>query len=249
MRRSAGVLLLLTVSPLLIGARETGAQETKTSAPKPTKTGASNSAAASPVASYGVGWNIGRNLRNDGMAFDLKQLYEGIQDALNDQPARYPEEQVRDALLKLQQQIIAMKQEQARVAGEQNKAAGESYMVKVDMRPTVKKTKSGLRYEVLKQGDGAAPKPDSQVQVTIQATLIDGTVIDSTLKRGKADVVKVNGVIKGWSEALQLMKVGDKWRLYLIPELAYGDNGIPNVIGPKSVVVFEVELLGIDDPK
>lgn len=244
MRRSVCLFFLAALMSFL-ASNDLRGQETKGPAAKPTKAG--GGAAPSPIASYGIGWNIGRNLRNDGVALDLKALFDGIQDSMSDQPSHYPEEQVRDALLKLQQQIVALKQEQARVAGEQNKAASEAYMAKVDMRPTVKKTKSGLRYEVLKQGEGPAPKANAKLRVNIQASLIDGTVIDSTAKRGKPDVVQASSVIKGWSEALQLMKAGDKWRLYLIPELAYGDNGIPNVIGPKSVVVFEVELLGMEE--
>lgn len=124
--------------------------------------------------------------------------------------------------------------------------AGQAFLAKNAQREGVTTTASGLQYEVLASGEGASPKATDQVRAHYHGTLIDGTVFDSSVDRGEPFETGVNSVIAGWQEALQLMKVGDKWKLVVPPELAYGERGSPPAIGPNETLVFEVELLSIE---
>lgn len=126
-----------------------------------------------------------------------------------------------------------------------NLKAGEDFLAKNKQRPEVQTTASGLQYEVLTQGSGPKPKATDKVKCHYHGTLIDGTVFDSSVKRGQPATFPLNMVIKGWTEALQLMPVGSKYRLFLHPSLAYGDRQTGAVIGPNSTLIFDVELLGI----
>jgi FKBP-type peptidyl-prolyl cis-trans isomerase len=131
-------------------------------------------------------------------------------------------------------------------AGDKNKKEGEAYLAANAKKPGVKTTESGLQYKVLKAGDGATPKKTDTVRVHYHGTLTDGTVFDSSVERKQPAEFPVNRVIPGWTEALQLMKVGDKWQVTIPSDLAYGEQGTPGgPIGPNSVLVFEVELLDI----
>lgn len=122
---------------------------------------------------------------------------------------------------------------------------GAAFLAQNGQREGVVTLPSGLQYEILAEGDGATPGPTSTVTTHYHGTLIDGTVFDSSVRRGRPASFPVNGVIAGWTEALQLMQVGDKWRLFLPPELAYGDRGAGGAIGPGATLVFEVELLEV----
>jgi len=131
-------------------------------------------------------------------------------------------------------------------AAEENKASSEAFLTKNKARKEVTTTDSGLQYEVIKKGDGETPKADDKVKVHYHGTLPDGTVFDSSVERGEPISFAVNGVIKGWTEALQLMHVGDKWKLYIPADLAYGPRGAGPKIGPNQALVFDVELLGVE---
>ena len=126
-----------------------------------------------------------------------------------------------------------------------NAEAGESFLKANAGKPGIVELPSGIQYEILTEGSGARPGPTSQVTCHYHGTLIDGTVFDSSVKRGAPATFPLNGVIKGWTEALQLMPVGSKWRLFLPPAMAYGDRQVSAAIGPNSTLIFEVELLGI----
>ena len=126
-----------------------------------------------------------------------------------------------------------------------NAEAGENFLKANSGKPGIVELPSGIQYEILKEGDGAKPGPTSQVTCHYHGTLIDGTVFDSSVKRGAPATFPLNGVIKGWTEALQLMPTGSKWRLFLPPAMAYGDRQVSAAIGPNSTLIFEVELLGI----
>jgi FKBP-type peptidyl-prolyl cis-trans isomerase FklB len=198
-----------------------------------------------PVASYGIGMNIGRGMRSDGMQIEVDAFIQGLRDGLAGTPSKYPEEQIRTALESLRQQMMAKQQQQASVAGDKNKREGEAFLANNKTVQGVTTLPSGLQYQVIQAGTGASPKGSDTVRVHYQGTLLDGKVFDSSIKRGEPAEFPVDGVIPGWTEALQRMKVGDKWRIFIPSALAYGERGAGNVIGPNAVLVFEVELLGV----
>ncbi len=197
-------------------------------------------------ASYAVGLNVGHQLKPAAKRLDKAALERGLEDALAGRDPAIPQ----DSLQKLLQDFsgkVQKDQEDARTAeGQKNLAAGKAYLAENAKKPGVKTTKDGLQYEVLKEGDG--PRPDSTDQVTInyKGTLIDGTEFDSSYKRGQPATFGVGHVIKGFSEGLQLMPVGSKYRFVIPSDLAYGHRGAGSSIGPDATLVFEVELLKID---
>ncbi len=196
--------------------------------------------------SYAIGMDIGRSLKNLGADIDEAALSEGISDRLNGRKLKLSDEEA----IKVQQAFFnkrAEKQAAERKAqAEKNKAEGEKFLAENAKRKGVHVTESGLQYEVLKQGDGPRPKVTDRVKVHYRGTLIDGTEFDSSYARGEPVVFPLGGVIKGWTEGVQLMSVGSKYRFYLPPELAYGERGAGQRIGPNATLIFEVELLGIE---
>jgi len=196
-------------------------------------------------ASYAIGLNIGRNLQSDGFEFNLAALVQGLKDVFTDTKPALTDEQCRAALKRFQEEEAAKVQQKRQMAGSQNQRAGEAFLAANKGKEGVTTLPSGLQYAVLKKGNGPTPKTSDTVSTHYHGTLIDGTVFDSSVERGEPAVFPVGGVIRGWTEALQLMKVGDKWRLFIPSELAYGPRGAGNVIGPHAVLIFEIELLGI----
>ncbi len=193
-------------------------------------------------ASYAIGLSIGNNLKEQELDLDAQQLVQGLMDALKGAEPKLSEEQLRGAMQQFQQRQIA------KMKARQDAAQAESakFLVENAKKPGVKTTESGLQYKVLKSGDGPSPKAEDTVTVHYRGTLTDGTEFDSSYKRGQPATFPVNGVIAGWTEALQLMQVGDRWQLVIPSELAYGERGTPGgPIGPNATLVFEVELLGI----
>src|SRR2546422_5588546 len=165
-----------------------------------------------------------------------------------DKPALKPEE-VREILMKFQQEMMAKGETKNKADAEKNQKAGDAFLAENARKEGVKTTASGLQYKVLKSGSGASPKKTDSVKVHYHGTLIDGKVFDSSVQRGEPVTCQVGGVIPGWVEALQLMKVGDKWQLFIPAKLAYGEVIPDPVIGPNATLVFEVELLGIEKEK
>jgi FKBP-type peptidyl-prolyl cis-trans isomerase FklB len=191
-------------------------------------------------ASYGVGMSIAESLaQQDLSTLDLDQVMAGMRAIFNGEtPLVTPEE----ANLYIQRYLDAQKTQKYEV----NKLAGEAFLADNAQRPEVKTTASGLQYEVLQEGDGPKPGPTSQVTVHYHGTLIDGTVFDSSVERGAPATFGVNQVIRGWTEALQLMAAGSKYRLTIPQELAYGANPHPGgAIQPYAALIFDVELLSI----
>lgn len=193
------------------------------------------------VTSYGIGRNIGRDLRGKGVALNFDALVQGIHDALNNAPSKYSDDQLRAAFEALQREMQAKDAQ----LGEKSKRDGEAFLAQNKAKPGVIALPDGLQYQVLKPGTGAGPKATDLVKVHYEGKLLDGTVFDSSIKRGQPAQFGVNQVIKGWTEALQLMKVGDKWRLFIPSDLAYGEQGMEGAIPPNSVLVFDVELLDV----
>lgn len=191
--------------------------------------------------SYIVGENMATQLKNDGVELDTDALVMAVSDVLAGNASRLSEADKRATIEEMQK----ISQEKQAEGAAKNKAAGEAYLAENAKKDGVTTTESGLQYKVLVAGDGAQPTTNDQVQVHYRGTLIDGTVFDSSYDRGEPIVFPVTGVIQGWVEALQLMKVGDKFELTIPSDLAYGANGSGPVIGPDATLVFEVELLDI----
>jgi FKBP-type peptidyl-prolyl cis-trans isomerase len=202
-------------------------------------------------ASYSLGAMMGRNLVNQlksqGVEIDAEVLALGLKDAMVGAKSLLTDAEMQSAMMALQQQAMAKQAESAKGAGAKNKADGEVFLAANKAKPGIVTLPSGLQYKVIKDGAGPSPKATDKVSVHYRGTLLDGTEFDSSFKRGQPANFPVNGVIKGWTEALQQMKVGSKWQLFIPGELAYGltpPNG--SGIGPNSVLLFEVELLGIE---
>jgi FKBP-type peptidyl-prolyl cis-trans isomerase FklB len=195
--------------------------------------------------SYALGVDIGSTFKAQELELDSKALAAGIADALAGKPALNQQE-VGETLNKLQQDMMAKAETKGKADLEKNLKAGETFLAENTKKAGVKTTASGLQYKVLKSGTGAVPKKTDTVKVHYHGTLIDGTVFDSSVERGDPVTFPVDGVIPGWIEALQLMKVGDKWQLFIPSKLAYGERSPSPKIGPNSTLIFEVELIGIE---
>jgi FKBP-type peptidyl-prolyl cis-trans isomerase FklB len=192
--------------------------------------------------SYALGMSLGNNLRRSGIPLDEidpNAIMEGVKEGYDLSKARLTESEARDVIMSTQREA------RTRLA-EKNKKEGEKFLEENKKKEGVVTLPSGLQYKVIAEGSGDSPKPDDMVTVNYRGTLVDGTEFDSSYKRGQPAKFGVNGVIKGWSEALQLMKPGAKWQLFIPPELAYGERGSGLAIGPNSTLIFDVELLSVE---
>ncbi|WP_439258118.1 FKBP-type peptidyl-prolyl cis-trans isomerase [Lonepinella sp. BR2271] len=190
---------------------------------------------------YGIGLQIGQQLADSGMQVSAEAVAKGIYDVLNQNKPAIALEEVSKALQQIQQEAQAAAQAQFQQIEEE----GRAFLVENAKKESVKVTESGLQYEIITTGTGNKPSRDSKVRVHYTGKLIDGTTFDSSVVRGTPAEFPVSGVIAGWTEALQLMPVGSKWRLTIPHNLAYGERGAGQSIPPFSVLVFDVELLGI----
>jgi len=188
--------------------------------------------------SYSIGLQIGFNLSRQKVDISPEMLASGIKDALAGKPQLNPD-QIKEVMSAFEKDM-EQKQKQA---GDKNKAEGTKFLEENKKKEGVKTTASGLQYKVLKDGNGAQPKTTDTVTVNYRGTLINGTEFDSSYKRGQPATFPVNGVIKGWTEALQLMKVGSKYQLFIPSDLAYGERSVSPDLASNSTLIFEVELL------
>ncbi|MCA9177450.1 MAG: FKBP-type peptidyl-prolyl cis-trans isomerase [Planctomycetales bacterium] len=193
--------------------------------------------------SYAIGLNVGRNIRGDGLDLDLNILIRGVRDAMSNANPALDDSELSEIMEGIENEMVRRIQELAA----KNLKDGREFLDKNKQKRGIVTLDSGLQYEVLKAGEGDSPKITDKVTTHYHGTLLDGTVFDSSVQRGKPATFAVGNVIRGWTEALQKMKVGDKWKLYIPSELAYGPRGAGGVIGPNSVLIFEVELLGISN--
>ena len=196
-------------------------------------------------ASYAIGLNIGRDLTSSGAELNAAAVLRGIQDVLARRQPALTDEQCRAAVTAFQREVDARELDRRRTVGAQNRQQGQAFLAANGSKPGVVTLPSGLQYQVLKKGNGPSPKGSDTVTTHYHGTFIDGTVFDSSVDRGQPATFNVGQVIRGWTEALQLMKVGDKWRLFVPSQLAYGADGFGRTIGPHATLIFEVELLGI----
>lgn len=201
---------------------------------------------AAAIASYGIGLRTGASIKQDDVGIDLDAFVQGIRDGAEGAEPKYTEKEIMAALETFKKTVQAKKEQGQQAAAEKNETEGKAFLAKNKAKEGVKTRPSGLQYEVIKSGKGASPKATDTVKVHYVGTLLDGTVFDSSVERNEPAVFPVNRVIPGWTEAMQLMKVGDKWRLFIPSDLAYGPRGAGAEIGPNAVLVFEVELLGIE---
>lgn len=196
--------------------------------------------------SYALGLSMGNNFKSSGIEeLNIKEFAEGVAAVFE---GTQPKMSYDDAKNVIREFFTALEQKQNEAAakmGEVNKAAGEAFLAENAKRAEVKTTESGLQYEVINEGTGEKPAASDTVVVHYTGTLIDGTVFDSSVERGTPATFGVTQVIPGWVEALQLMQVGAKWRLYIPSDLAYGPRGAGGAIGPNATLIFDVELLQI----
>ena len=190
--------------------------------------------------SYSLGLNIGFNLGRQNISINPDVLTAGIKDAIAGKP-QLTTDQVKETMAAFEKDMT----EKQKVAGEKNAAEGTKFLEENKKKEGVKTTARGLQYKSIKEGTGAQPKGNDTVTVNYRGTLINGTEFDSSYKRGQPATFPLNGVIKGWTEGLQLMKAGSKYQLFIPPNLAYGDRAVGPDISANSTLIFDVELIGV----
>ena len=227
---------------------------TSASRPAGAKPGATAKRAATPPAplktqkekaSYALGLNIAKGLEKDGVDVDPESLARGLRDALSGAKPLLSDQEAQATLSALAGELRTRQEAKLEALSAPNRKAGAEYLASNKSKEGVTELPSGLQYKVLKEGSGPKPTVTDRVVCNYRGTLIDGTEFDSSYKRGEPATFAVNQVIRGWTEALQLMPVGSKWQLYLPADLAYGNQGAGKDIAPGSTLVFEVELLSI----
>lgn len=197
--------------------------------------------------SYSMGIDLGTKLKKQSVDFDYDIFIRGLKDALSGSKSAMSEQEIKETLTGFQKELIAKQAEQIKVIGEKNKKEGEAFLEENKKKEGVVSLPSGLQYKILTEGTGKTPKETDTVTTNYRGTLIDGTEFDSSFKRGQAATFSIKGIIPGWKEALMLMKEGSKWQLFIPPQLAYGDRGAGQAIGPNSTLIFEVELLSVKE--
>ncbi|WP_339730372.1 FKBP-type peptidyl-prolyl cis-trans isomerase [uncultured Gimesia sp.] len=196
--------------------------------------------------SYGIGYNLGQNLLKDQLELDPQILVKGIMDAMTKQKPQMTEDEIRATLIAFQQELRQQQEAKMKKAQAENIAKGKQFLAANAKKEGVKTTKSGLQYKVINKGTGKTPGQNDKVTTHYRGTLTNGKEFDSSYKRNQPATFPVSGVISGWTEALQLMKEGDKWQLFIPSDLAYGQRGSGPDIGPNEVLIFDIELLKVN---
>jgi len=196
--------------------------------------------------SYVLGYNFGLSLKAIISDLDLAYVFQGIKDAAVTGKGKLNDGEMREIFIAFQKSLRERHMEKKKLDGEKNKMEGEQFLKENAQKEGVKTTTSGLQYMVLQEGTGPSPTADDRVKVHYRGTLLDGTEFDSSYKRGEPIVFALNGVIPGWTEGVQLMKTGAKYKFFIPSELAYKEHGSGQVIGPNATLIFEVELLEVN---
>ena len=233
----------------------TNAQQTPAAKPSAAKTGQTPAAksAAAPVTlktqkdkvSYAIGMSMGKNLQRDSAEIDPSMVQRGLKDMLAGGKTLLTEQEAQTVLTQFQADMRKQQEAKMQQAEQANKKEGDAFLAANKTKQGVVTLPSGLQYKILKEGTGSKPTATDSVVCNYRGTLINGTEFDSSAKHGQPATFPVNGVIKGWTEALQLMPVGSKWQLFVPPDLAYGARGAGQDIGPDATLIFDVELLSI----
>lgn len=195
--------------------------------------------------SYSMGLDVGAYFKGLGDEIKLESLFKGIEDGFKGNKKLLSKKEIASVQKEFSQKMKVRQEENLKKIKETNKKLSDAFLAKNKKKPGVITTASGLQYMILKKGNGIHPKATDKVKVDYVGKLIDGTEFDNSIKRGEPAVFKVDQVIPGWREALQLMDVGSKYRLFIPPNLAYGEHGAPPVIEPNSVLIFDVDLHAI----
>ena len=200
-------------------------------------------------ASYTLGADLAKNFKNQGIQIDNDALIAGFEDALKNRPLKLSQQEMNASIEALKKQIMAKKMAEFKAKAEANKKKGQAFLAANKKKPGVHTTASGLQYKIIKAGKGSHPTDDSTVIAHYEGRLIDGTVFDSSYKRGTPLKFELSNVIPGWREAIKMMRPGAVWEVYIPAKLAYGEKGAGKVIGPNETLIFKVELLTVDNPK
>lgn len=196
-----------------------------------------------------IGGKVGPSLKKQLVDVDPALVSQGLKDAMSGGKTRLTEQEAQTVLTEMQAEVTKQRQEKQEKAAAANKAEGDAFLAANKSKEGVVTLPSGLQYKILKEGTGPKPASSDTVACNYRGTLINGTEFDSSVKHGEVAKFGVSQVIKGWTEALQLMPVGSKWQLFVPPSLAYGDRGAGADIGPDTTLIFEVELVSIEKPK
>lgn len=251
MQKSLYALLALAGLTLLPGnalAQQTPANKPATpttQAPPPASPSASAFTNQKDKFSYALGMNLGTNLQRQSVPVNVDLITKGLKDALAGGKTMMTEEEARAAMMEMQTRLRQQAMEKAKIEGEKNQKDGDAFLAANKGKPGVVTLPSGLQYKIVKAGTGPKPTAADTVVCNYEGTLIDGKEFDSSAKHGGPATFPVSGVIKGWTEALQLMPVGSKWQLFVPPQLAYGERGAGGDIGPNATLIFDVELVSI----
>lgn len=193
--------------------------------------------------SYIIGVDIGSNLKSRFIDIDPELLMKGLKDGLAGNKPLLSDTEIHETMNAFKEEMAKKQEQEMKKLSEKNKKEGEAFLAENKKKEGVVTLPSGLQYKVITEGTGKTPTITDTVTVNYRGTLVDGTEFDSSYKRGQPVTFAVGGVIKGWTEALQLMKEGAKWQLFIPSDLAYGDKGAGNVIGPNATLIFDVELI------
>ena len=241
-------------------AQQTPAAKTETAPKAPAQKAPAKKTTAAPAAnsthalvlktqkqkfSYALGMNLGTGLHKQEVDVDPNTFTQGFKDALAGGKTLLTVQEAQAALTEVQNEMRKKQQEKTQQLGEANKKEGDAFLAANKAKPGVVTLPSGLQYKIEKEGTGPKPTAADSVVCNYRGTLVNGTEFDSSYKRGQPATFPVGGVIKGWTEALQLMSVGSKWQLFVPTGLAYGEQARSNEIGPNSTLIFEVELVSI----
>ena len=197
--------------------------------------------------SYSIGYQVGLSMKSDGVEVNFEMLIHGIRDSLDGKDPLLSEEEMKKLIIDLKKSARETEMRKFQELMVKNAAESEKYLEENKKKEGIKTTESGLQYTILKDGKGDSPLPEDMVTVNYRGMFIDGKEFDSSYAKGEPITVQTDGVIKGWTEALQMMKVGSQWQIYVPPDLAYGRGGLGARIPPNKVLVFEIELLSISN--
>lgn len=197
-------------------------------------------------AAYALGVDIAESFKKQGIKLDSNNIIQGLKDGLSGNKTAITKAEMTQALNDFKAQLIEKQKKELKVVAGKNKELGDAFLAENKTKQGVITLDSGLQYKVISKGDGAAPKATDKVTTHYRGTLIDGTEFDSSYSRNKPATFPVNGVISGWTEALQLMHEGDKWQLFIPADLAYGERSVGAKIKPNSTLIFDIELIKVN---